>query len=229
MRDLAQKADVDVAYLSRLEKNSRNINPGFAVVIRIAKVLDISMQSILETFNFDPCEIEVADDSNVISNRLVDKSKNSSYFSEISVTENELLSNILVDLLKLRNKSKTDFAGLIKLINDIHQLFNQKENDYFYIIAKTDENYYEVLRTSVYSEELKHFYLEALNAEEDESYAVEANDVIAFPPHYIVRNVDELFDYWNSLKSEDFYEDMLFYMKEFKKHYYSLLNDSKKS
>ena len=228
MRDLAQKADVDVAYLSRLEKNSRNINPGFAVVIRIAKVLDISMQSILETFNFDPCEIEVADDSNVIKNRLLSETKKSSYLEEISVTENEILSDILTDLLDLRNKPKTDFAGIIHLIEDIQQLFKQKKSDTFYIIAKTEEDHYEVLRTPVYDKKLKHLYLQALNAKEDGSYAVEANN-IEFPSQYIVRSVDELFEYWDTLASADFYEDIVDYIKEFKKHYFSLSNGSKQS
>lgn len=227
LRKLAQEADVDVSYLSRLENSCTNINPSFQVVLKIAKALNISMQTLLEVFNFSKDEIGIVDDSNVINALLTDKAKkekNLSRLGETSEAEKESMSEILVDLLQLRDRQMTDFKGISKLIQDIGELF--KCSDKYCIITRTDDESFEVLRTPVFDERLKYLYLKAIGASESTCYIIEGK-VINFPQQfgYAERSIKDLFDYWRYLEKEEFYDEISDYVNEFKEHYFDLIDN----
>lgn len=196
MRELARRADVDVAYISKIIKN-KSVNPSYQVVIKIANALNISQQDLEKVFNLETENIE-----DVVKNNE----------KQLTYEEREAVREIVDDLVNTKDYTLNNIANLIFKIDKLQELKKSETfEEKYYIITYFSRDEIKILETNTIDNEFLRLYCSVLNCNSDDCFIIKGN--IEAVPHDFKEpytTLEDLIDTADTLSEDDeLYEDYI--------------------
>jgi transcriptional regulator with XRE-family HTH domain len=189
MRELARKSNVDVAYISKIEKGQA-LNPNFSVVMRISKELGIDLEALQRVFELDE------DLSSVISGSI----RNS-----ISGVEKEAVQGIVGEVVQITNSQEFDIERMGALLQKVYNLHQQKNKDLYYYVSVENNKWMNVLETNTDDRKLLGLYCSALEIDESDVIVMKG-EIVQYPEYFnesSVLTIEKLFQQCESILSND--------------------------
>ncbi|MFC7370762.1 helix-turn-helix domain-containing protein [Fictibacillus iocasae] len=191
MRELARRTNVDVAYISKIEKGQA-LNPNFSVVMRISKELSINIETLQRVF-------ELNEDITTVINGAIQK--------RVPEEEKETVQGIVGELVQITDNQEFDIKRLGEVLQKIYSLHKMKNTakEMFYVITVEDKEWIHVLETPVVDSQLIDLYYQAFELSESHSMIVKG-EIVTFPDYFNesqLRTIQSLKDMCTGIKEED--------------------------
>lgn len=209
MRELARRASVDVAYISKIEKGQA-LNPNFSVVMRIAKELSITMDTLQRVFQLD------MDIEDVIKGEI---------HESVPKVEIKAVQGIVEGIVEVTDKPEFDMAGIGELLQKVYTLHQNKhkKQDTYYVITVEDKEWVHVLQTPVVDSHLLTLYHQAMETNENNAFIIKG-EVIGFPDYFSEHQVITLKDLLDKCDAISDNDDLYISFSELKEYIEQLLN-----
>lgn len=194
MRELARKSNVDVAYISKIEKGQA-LNPNFSVVMRISKELGIDLETLQRVFELDE------DMSSVISGSI----RNS-----VSGVEKEAVQGIVGEILQITDSKEFDIERMGALLQKVFELHKQKNRELYYYVSLESNKWMNVLEVNTDDRQLLGLYCSALEINESDVFVMKG-EIVQYPEYFnesSVLTIEELYQRCETiLPNDDLFEE----------------------